>query len=135
MQATLRSGQRPIQVNVALVLWTIGAGLNLIEWALEADWRDWVTYPVFVILLMLSALLLWFIYRRQNWARWLVVGLVAFRTLLLLRAIHRTEDISLRQAASLGSRTLFQLAPAILLFSRPATTWFRGGQAGASSHP
>jgi hypothetical protein len=125
MALAVKSLLRPVQVKVALSLWACAAVLNLLAWAYEAEWHDWVTYPTFAILVGAAALLLYVIYCGWNWARWVAAGLVVFRLLMMIGSIQRAEKLSTYQTASLGSRACFQLVAVILLFSAASTKWFR----------
>jgi len=114
-------------VKIAIALWGAGALLNLVVGVTQTDWHDWVMYPTFAVLVALSLLLMWFIYQGKNWARWLLVGLVGFRLLMLLGRVHRMDGVSGYDAASVGLRLVLQVGAMFLVFSRPATHWFRGG--------
>src|SRR5262249_18571639 len=106
-------------------LWACAAVLNLLAWAAEAEWHDWVTYPTFAILVGLAGLLLYLVYDGWNWARWPTVGLVTFRLLMMIGTFQRAGTLSAYQTTSLASRVCFQVAAVILLFSSPSTKWFR----------
>ncbi|HEY5909098.1 MAG TPA: hypothetical protein VJA21_00685 [Verrucomicrobiae bacterium] len=123
---------RPGQVKAALWLWAGAAALNLLTWGYQARWHDWVTYPTFAVLVGLAALLVYFIYRGWNWARWLAAGLVTFRLLMMIGSIQGAEKLSIYETASLASRVGFQLAAVILLFSAASRKWF-GAQRGVTS--
>ena len=125
METTAAQRKPPVQVQAALCFWAAGAALNLALWTSEADWHDWVVYPTLLILIALSALLLWFLYRGHNWARWLVVAAVSFRIFLALGRLHRADEITATQLLSLGLRAGCQVAALLLLFARAATPWFR----------
>jgi hypothetical protein len=131
MQPIRNFSLSPAQVKVALVLWALGAVLNFGAWALQNDWHDPATSLAAAALVSLSLLLLWLLSRGYNWARWLAVVLAGFRLLAAIGAFHRAAEVSAYQVFSVGARALCQLAAVVLLFSRAASSWFRGGPDGA----
>jgi hypothetical protein len=133
MEATRKFSFAPAQVKIALALWALGAALNFGTWAFQTDWHDAAMYLAAAGLVSLSLLLLWFLSRGHNWARWLAVVLIGFRVLAAGGALHRADEVSAYQLLSVGFRAGCQVVAVVLLFSTAGTAWFRGGRQGGTS--
>jgi hypothetical protein len=88
----------PRGVKQGVALWLLGSSLNGIRVVRAFDWSDWVMYPRFAILVILWLSVAWFVLQRKNWARWILVGLVAFAALGLPRMLLQLPEASLYQA-------------------------------------
>jgi hypothetical protein len=126
---------RPVQVKRALLLWAIGAALNLVSWITQTNWSDWVMYPTFAIIVALSLLLLWLVYRGKNWVRWFLLVFIIFRVLMLLGALHREGVVSGLQVVWTGSTAACQVVAVCLLFSRASRAWFRASKVRGNPAP
>ena len=98
--------------------------MNLAVWASMQEWRDIATYLAFVVLLVVSAGVLWFVCRGHNWARWMLAFVVGFRLLRVAAALHQIEDLPHLQFWFLALRVGLQFLGASLLFSNGASVWF-----------
>jgi len=132
MHTAAYQSSRPLAVNLALILLLINTGTGFIEQLLDTDWQsaDWsnplhyIKWGSMVLMLLVP---LWGIFRRKNWARWILVVLavtgfcVSLPTLLQYFQAH-----SFSWVVSSMQRTLIDTVTLVLLFLPVSSQWFRG---------
>ena len=126
METTAVTDACPRGIKLGVLFWLSGCSLNAIRVVGVFDWSDWVMYPTFIILVVLWLSVAWFVLRRKNWARWTLIGLVAFAALSLPRMLLQLPETTLYQAMMSGLLVVFHLCAAWLLLGAKASRWFRG---------
>ena len=120
---------RPRQVVLATVLLWAGLALGMAKWAFE--WRSVTALPVYIAVLsavggfIIRVWLITRIYAGRNWARltllvFALLGLVMLLISASLGVARSSTPVILR----IGLWTLL-LAALALLFTRPASEWFK----------
>jgi hypothetical protein len=74
-----------------------------------------------VVVVVILSVLLCFLFRGHNWARWLVVLDIVVGTTQSLAFPHRYQ-----LGWYFASTTLINTAAVVALFSRPSNQWFKG---------
>jgi hypothetical protein len=118
---------RPVTVTIAVVLLSVSAPIGVIKVAVGAHLDNPLTYVVLAVILGVSALMIWLIFRGKNWARWVFIVLFALGLLLLPRSIQRLQTHSNFDVVVYCVQLLLQLVAAVALCLRPARQWFGGG--------
>src|SRR3954471_7460068 len=98
---------RPPAVTVAVVLLSVSLAIAIIKMAVGARLDNPLTYVLLLIILGVSALMIRFISRGKNWARWVFIVLFALGLSLSPRSIQRLQNHS-------GFDVVFYCAQALL---------------------
>jgi len=101
--------------------------MGVIKMAVGAQLNNPLTYLVIAVILGVSALMIWLIFRGKNWARWVFIFLFALGLLLSPRSIQRLQTQSSFDVLVYCVQLLLQLVAVVALCLRPARQWFRGG--------
>jgi len=118
------SGARPIHVTAALWLLAAAVFLRLAMWFFVANWTTVATYTSFLYLGPFTFVLIWAIYRCQNWGRWIWVVLYVPHVLSWTRAML-IRGYSAREIALVSFVLVLQAVGALLLFLPASNAWFR----------
>src|SRR3954465_14045866 len=131
MQNQPHKGSRPITVTFAVVLLSMSTVLAIIRMAVGAHLDNPLTYAVLGVVLGVSALMIWLIFRGRNWARWVFIILFALGLLLSPRSIQKLQTHSSFDVFFYCVQLLLQLAAAVALCLRPSREWFGGNNNAA----
>ena len=115
----------PKAVKAGVAFWLAGCTLNGVRVARWFDWSDWVMYPTFAVLLALWLSVALFVWRGKRWARWLLLGLVAFGMLSLPRLALTLSEMSPFEVVMAVMLAIFHVSAAWLLLTDSAAGWFR----------
>jgi hypothetical protein len=127
MDTPTRQNLRPAAVTVAVVLLSVSAALGIINVAVRTRLANPLNYVGIAVILGISALMIWLIFRGKNWARWVFLVVFALGLLLSPSSIQRLQTHSSVDVVVYCAQLLLQLAAAIALCLRPARLWFGGG--------
>jgi hypothetical protein len=115
----------PLTVKAGGALWLAGCTLNAVRLVDEFNWADGVMYLTFAVLIALWLSVAWFVWRGEKWARWLLLGLVAFGMLSFARLVERVAEISPFDVVLAVALAICHVSAAGLLLTGSANRWFR----------
>lgn len=124
MNITAHQHSRPLTVKIAVCLLVVSAGTDFVLRALRyqshpSDQPGF--YFSLVVVAIILSVLLYFLFRGYNWARWLVLLDIVVGTIQALAFPHRYH-----LGWYFASTTLINTAVVVALFVRPSNQWFRG---------
>ena len=91
---------------------------------MKADFRtSRVAYQIFGFFIVLF--LVFMIYRRKNWARWIFSAWVAFWLMTFIIQLRFLTGLGIIGGVLLVGQLALWIAAAFLLFAPPANEWFR----------
>ncbi len=129
MNLSAQRGQRPLAVNLAVIILLASFGVSLAPRLARAEWNDLfvcVKYGSELIMLLLP---LWFVFRGKNWARWLLVAVAfagfCFRLPQLIRHFH---EHSVWWVVTYRWLSLIDVVALVALFVPSSSRWFRGNR-------
>jgi hypothetical protein len=114
----------PRAVKASVSFWLVGCGLNTVRVVSGFDWKDWVMYPTFAMLVGLWLSVAWFVLRGKKWARWVLLGLVSFGLLTFPSILLYLQDIPAYQLVMAFLMAASYVGAASLLLSDSAKRWF-----------
>jgi len=127
MNAANHRGSRPFAVQIALLLLLAITGTSLVRGAFRADWNNPFVYIQYVIELVMLGVPIWFVLRRKNWARWLLVayGVGGF-CVSLPQVIQHLNASRTSWLVTYALLNVVVVAALVALFLPSASQWFRG---------
>ena len=127
--------ERPIEVKRAVALmWTtlvIGIALLIPEWTeMPPELKEYevLFWASMGIAYAIPATLIFFVSRRRNWARILLLLFTLAGTAIYLAMWNEEPTEPLWSTVSTVSLMVLELVALYWLFSRPASQWFRPGK-------
>ena len=114
MKTTEDKNGRPLVVTLAVVYLAVAFGAGLVRDIQGAQSFDFRFGCVFAVMLILEAVILWFIFRGKNWARWLWLAILVLGVMSSWpKFILRIHDYS---ASVIVVRILYLMGELMVLF-------------------
>jgi hypothetical protein len=123
MNITTHRGSRPLAVKIAVGFLAASGGTDLV---LRTIWHhshhsdDSDFYVSLAVVFIILSLLLYFLFRGHNWARWVVLSTLVVGTILSLVPHFQ------RHSGLYFLYLLMNTVAIVALFRRPSGQWFRG---------
>jgi hypothetical protein len=115
---------RPNSVKFAIRCLAVSFAISLVQTLVRADFKTSAfAYKMFGFFIVLF--LIFMIYRRRNWARWLYAGCVVIWLVTLVVHFRFLTGLSIVGGVLLAVQLALWMAAALLLFAPPANEWFR----------
>jgi hypothetical protein len=128
MNSTTHRQPRPVLVTLAVILLVIGTtvrfGFTFVNLGGNLSGNPLV-YCIFAIIVSIPYLIIFFIFRGMNWARWTFLIVFGLALLALPRSLANLSDHSALDIVVYGVQVLLALIAAVALLSRPSVEWFR----------
>jgi|SRR5579883_1262241 len=126
MSNTTQQHSRPLSVKLAIIILLIIPGWSLVRFAIRADWGNPLVCAQFACRLAILGIPLWFIFRGNNWGRWIMVAWVVGGLCVgwprLAESVRGASGWSL---VTYHWRSLAEVAALIALFLHSSNQWFR----------
>jgi hypothetical protein len=127
MNAATHRGSHPFAVQIALLLLLAIISTSLVRGALSADWNSPFIYIKYVIELIMLGVPMWFVFRRKNWARWLLVAYgVGGICLSLPQVIQHFHANTTSWLVTYALLNVVVVSALVALFLPSASQWFWG---------
>ena len=129
MNTSAQRGQRPLAVNLALIILLVSFGVSLTSRLARDEWNDLLVFVKYGSELIMGWLPLWFVFRGKNWARWLLVAFAfagfCSRLSLLIWLFH---EHSVWSVVTYRWHSLIEAVALVALFVPSSSRWFRGNR-------
>lgn len=115
-------GSRPLAVKISVCLLAVSGGTDLVRqiaWYRAHPSGDPGFYFSLVLVIVFLSVLLFFLFRGHNWARWLVVIDIVLGVILSLVVRHGHQQVVWYFAF-----TLINTVAVLALFLPPSNQWF-----------
>ena len=123
---TAAKPSHPLAVNIGVILMLVATFTSLTRSALRADWGDRWVWVQFGVQLMILVLPFWFIFRRKNWARWLLLAYALGGYCVAFPLVqHRLQTHATWWLLRFAVINLIAVAGLVALFLPSASKWFR----------
>jgi hypothetical protein len=120
----IMSSSRPNSVKVAIRCLAVSFAISLAQKLGNADFkRSGFAYYIFGLLIALF--LVFMIYQRKNWARWIYAGFVIIWLVTLVVDLRSLAGLSIIGGFLLAAQLALWLAAAFMLFVPAANDWYR----------
>ena len=123
MNITTHRGARPLAVKIAVGLLAASCGIDLVLktiWYHSHHSDDSDFYVSLAVVFTILSLLLYFLFRGRNWARWVVLFMFIIGIILSL-VLHVQ-----RHSGLYFIYLLMNTVAIVALFRSPSSQWFRG---------
>jgi peptidoglycan/LPS O-acetylase OafA/YrhL len=126
------NSSRPNSVKMAICCLAVSFAISLVQRLLNADFKtNGFAYCIFGFLIALF--LVFMIYRRKNWARWIYAGCVVIWLVTLVVHLRFLTGLSIIGGVLLAVQLALWLAAAFMLFVPETNDWFRKKKVGLTS--
>jgi len=113
---------RPNSVKLAICCLAVSGAISLVPTLVRADFKGF-GYQIFGFLIVLF--LVFMIYRRKNWARWIYAGCVVVWLVTIVVHLRFLTELSIAGGLLLTVQLALWIAAAFLFFAPSANEWFR----------
>jgi hypothetical protein len=113
---------RPRQVGIGVAVYVAALVFGLFKIILVPVRDPWWIAPIIVVIMMGLAFAIW---RRQNWARYLLLILFLLGLPMLFAIRAELAQQGVLGFAILVLQTIAQAISLVFFFSRPSSGWFR----------
>jgi hypothetical protein len=118
------NSSRPNSVKLAICCLAISFAISLIQAFVRADFKTGgFAYQIFGFFIVLF--LVFMIYRRKNWARWIYAGCLVIWLVTLVVHLRFLTELTIVHGILLAVQLILWTTAAFMLFVPAANNWFR----------
>ena len=128
MDSATHTRSRPPAVTLAVILLTVGMTAGVLRGVIGVHFSKPVLWLLLAAVAVVPYLVIWFIFRGKNWARWVFLIMFVLAICSLSVSPQRLLAQSAFDIILYCGRLLLGLIAAGALFSPSSTEWFRGNK-------
>ena len=115
---------RPNSVKLAICCLVISFAISLIQTFVQADFAtSRFAYQMFGFFFVLF--LVFMVYRRKNWARWILAGCTVLWLATLAFHFHLVTELTIVRSLLLAVQLILWTAATFMLFAPKTNEWFK----------
>jgi len=130
MDSATHRGSRPKAVSVAVYLLALGTTIGF-AWAFaDANFGEIrpITYLLLSPIIAIPYVVIWFIFRGKNWARWLFLVVFGLALCSLAASFQQLLTLPILDIVVYSARMLAGFIAAVILVEPSSSKWFRASK-------